>query len=114
MQDQVAAVVVELVPDRQVVAVQLVELLDLHLGCPLAESGSRRAARDDVLEQEHEQGHPEDDDRRLDDAAGQIADHNRLLWLSDYFVKYQFSGLMVSSGFCGVTPCRLFWISVTA
>jgi hypothetical protein len=77
VQHQVAAVIVELVPDREVIAVQLVELLDLNLGCALTESGPRRAARDDVLEEEHEQRHPEDDDRRLDDAAGQIADHSR-------------------------------------
>jgi hypothetical protein len=28
-----------------------------------------------VLEEEDEQHHPEDDENRLDDAAGQIADH---------------------------------------
>ena len=76
MEDEAAAVLVELLPDRQVVAVELVELLDLNLGRPLPESGLRRAARNDVLEQEHEQGHSKDDDDRLDDAAGQIADHD--------------------------------------
>ena len=111
MQDEPAAVLVELVPDRQVVAVELVELLDLRLRRPLPEGGPGRAARDDVLEQEHEQGHPEDDEDRLDDAAGQIADHDSVERIG-YFVKYQFSGLMVSSGFCGMTPFRSFWISV--
>ena len=75
MQDEVAAEVEELVPDRQVVAVELVELVDLRLRRALSEGGPGRAARDDVLEQEDEQGHPEDDESRLDDAAGQIADH---------------------------------------
>ena len=31
-----------------------------------------------------------------------------------YFVKYHSSGVMLSNVFCGITPCRFFWISVSA
>jgi hypothetical protein len=33
--------------------------------------------------------------------------------LAGYFTKYQFSGLMLSVGLCGVTPRRLPAISVS-
>ena len=41
-------------------------------------------------------------------SPGVAPDH---MW-NGYFTKYQFSGLRASVGLCGVTPLRLFTISV--
>ena len=80
MQDQVLDVVVELLPDRQVIAVDLVEVVDLDLGRARPERGACSAAGDDVREDEDdEQHHSEDDHDRLNDASDQVPDHR---WLA--------------------------------
>ena len=131
VEDEALDVLVELLPDRQVVPVDLVEVVDLDRGRALAERGAGGAARDDVREEEDQQRHAEDDDDRLDDSADQVAGHGRWVRAREvlspgcrrhalpapetltgcYFVKYQFSGLIARSGLSGVAPARFFCIS---
>ncbi len=103
----------------------MVEARDLSQGRPLAKRRSGLSAGNEVFEEENEHHHAEDDDERLGDAADQVGDHDAKSRRrpreaagggdsSAYFVKYQFSGLIVSSGFCGKTPWRLFWTSVSS
>ena len=97
---------------------------------PLAEGRPRLAARDQVLEQEHEQGDAEDDDERLKTRRIEVARHGwfrrppgpppaarggRRRTARSHFVKYQVSGLIVEQRVLRDTrPARFFCASVSA
>jgi len=77
VQDQTTHVLVKLVVDRQVVAVDPVELGNLERCGSLSDRGLGRSPGNDVRHQEDEQSDAQDDDDRLPYASQEVAQHSR-------------------------------------